>query len=248
MEKHNLDRKRALNLSTAALLILAAALAAITAVMGTKVAEGGWAEFLLALDEMQKMILALPNRWLIFIAIMCVFMLKNFIPIPFPFIFMMTGIMFDSYYAVIINTVGFTLLLLSKYYWGKKFGGGAAVKNLKKYDNVREMMLKAGPAKLGILVALRLVPSIPVSVVSKIYGGMEFPVGRFLLASIIGFFPKIWTYSVMGGNISQPFTWHFMGPVIGLLVISGVSAYAVNIILEKRKGDNKNGEHKPVKG
>ena len=247
MEKRNLDRKGALNLTSVMLFVIAGALAVITAVMSTSVAEGGWAEFLEALEEMQNMILALPNRWLIVIAIMCVFMLKNFIPIPFPFIFMMTGVMFRPFNAVIINTAGFCLLLLSKYYWGRRFGGGTAVKNLKKYDNVREMMMKAGPAKLGILVALRLIPSIPVSVVSKIYGGMEFPVGRFMIASVIGFFPKIWTYSVMGGNISQPFTWHFMGPIVALLVVSGASTLIVNIVLEKKKGDTHNDENQSVK-
>lgn len=246
MEKHNLDRKGALNLSTIGLFAAAAVLAVITFFMSTAVAEGGWADFLEALTEMQELIQSLPNKWLIVIAIMCVFALKNIIPIPFPFIFMMTGVMFSRVNAIIINVAGFCLVLITKYYWGKKLGGGTAMKNLKKYDNVREMMLKAGPAKLGVLVALRLIPSIPVNMVSKIYGGMEFPVGRFLIASVIGFFPKIWTYSVMGGNISQPFTWKFMGPIVGLLIISGISTLVVNIVLEKRKGDSQNGKNQPV--
>lgn len=242
MEKNNLDRKGALNLTAFGLFAGAVVLSIITALMSTKVAEGGWADFLKALEDVQNVIVHLPNKWLIVIAIMLVFVLKNFVPIPFPFIFMMTGVMFSRHNALIINTAGFCLVLLGKYYWGRKSGGGAAIKNLKKYDNVREMMYKAGPAKLGVLVALRLIPSIPVNMVSKIYGGMKFPVWQFLLASVIGFAPKIWTYSVMGGNISQPFTWHFIGPVVGLFIISGISTLVVNIVLEKRNGDRKNGK------
>lgn len=243
MESKNLDRKGALTFSSVCLFAAAGVLAILTAALESQVGEGGWAEFMEFLGTMQKAIQSLPNQWLILIAILCVYLLKNFIPIPFPFIFMMTGVMFDSYKAVLINVAGFIVVLLCKYYWGRKFGGGTAVKNLKKYDNVREMMFKAGPAKLGVLVALRLCPSIPVNMVSKIYGGMKFPVGRFIIASVIGFFPKIWTYSVMGGNISQPFTWHFMAPIIALLVISGISTIAINVVLEKKKGDNKNVEN-----
>ncbi|MBQ5677862.1 MAG: TVP38/TMEM64 family protein, partial [Clostridia bacterium] len=115
-----------------------------------------------------------------------------------------------------------------------------AIKKLEKYDNVREMMSHHGKTKLGVLVALRLIPSVPMNMVSKAYGGMKFPLDGFVVASLLGFFPKIWVYSVMGGNISQPFTWKFMGPIIFLLILSGVATLIVNFALEERKGDNKN--------
>lgn len=241
MEKNNLDRKGALNFSAVALFAAAAVLTVVTIVMESKMGEGGWAEFMEYLEGMQAFIQSLPNKWLMLLAIICVFLLKNFIPIPFPFIFIMSGIIFDSYKAVAINTFGFALVLMTKYFWGRKFGGGAAIKQLQKYDNVREMMYKPGNGKLGVLVALRAIPSVPVNMVSKVYGGMKFPVVRFLIASVIGFFPKIWTYSVMGGNVSQPFTWHFIGPIIGLFVLSGVVTLTVNAILDKTKGNKTNG-------
>ena len=241
MEQKNLDRKGALNFSTICLFAGAAILSAITIIMSSKIGEGGWNEFMLKLDEMLMLIRGLPNRWLMLIAILFVFLLKNFIPIPFPFIFIMSGIIFDSYKAVAINIVGFSIVLMTKYWWGRKFGGGTAIKQLQKYDNVREMMYRPGNAKLGVLVALRLIPSIPVNMVSKIYGGMKFPAGRCLIASVIGFLPKIWTYSVVGGNVSQPFTWHFMGPIVALFILSGTVTLIVNIALEKTKGS-----HKPV--
>lgn len=242
MEQKNLDRKGALNFSAVCLFAGAAILSVITIIMSSKIGEGGWNEFMLKLDEMLALIRGLPNKWMMLIAILFVFLLKNFIPIPFPFIFIMSGIIFDSYKAVAINIVGFSIVLMTKYWWGRKFGGGTAIKQLQKYDNVREMMYRPGNAKLGVLVALRLIPSIPVNMVSKIYGGMKFPAGRFLIASVIGFLPKIWTYSVVGGNVSQPFTWHFMGPIVALFILSGTVTLIVNIVLEKTKGSHKNVE------
>lgn len=246
MNKKNLDRKNAMYLSSAGLFGGALVLIALTLVMSTQLMTGKYNEFLVFLNEVEQKIFELPYKWLILIAIFLVFLSKNFIPIPTPFICLMTGMIFKTPYSVIINTIGFSMLLLTKYYWGKRFGGGTAVKTLKKYDNVREMMNKAGNGKLAVLVALRIIPSIPVNAVSKIYGGMNFPVGRFLIASLIGFFPKIWSYSYMGGNFAHPFTWKFMGPIVALLIISGLSTLIVNIALEKRKGDNKNGKHQPV--
>lgn len=242
MEQKNLDRKGALNFSAICLFAGAVILSAITIVMSSKIGEGGWNEFMLKLDEMLALIRSLPNKWLMLIAILLVFLLKNFIPIPFPFIFIMSGIIFDSYKAVIINVIGFSMVLMTKYLWGRKFGGGAAIKQLQKYDNVREMMYRPGNAKLGVLVALRLIPAVPVNMVSNIYGGMKFPPVRFLIASLIGFFPKIWTYSVVGGNVSQPFTWRFMGPIVALFILSGTVTLLVNVILEKTKGNHKNAE------
>ena len=240
MEKKHLNRKTVLNVTSIGMFVAAIVIAVITFVMSTKMAEGGWAEFLHTLDRLQDFIISLENKYLIVIAILGVYVLRGFLPIPFPFILMMTGVMFRPVNAIIINTVGTSIVLLITYYWGKKTKGGVAIKKLNKYDNIREMMSHHGKTKLGVLVALRIIPSVPMNLVSKTYGGMKFPIDGFLVASLLGFFPKIWVYSVMGGNIAQPFTWRFMGPIIFLLILSGFVTLIVNITLEQRKGENKN--------
>ncbi len=240
MEKRNLSRKGALNLTCIGLFAAAVVIAIITSIMSTTIAEGGWAEFLHALDKTQELIQSLENRWLLALAITAIFVLKNFLPLPFPFIFMMTGVLFRTGEAILINTLGYCVTLVITYWIGYSTDGGVAFKNLKKYDNIQEMVNHHGKTKLWVLVALRIVPGVPINTVSKIYGGMKFPIVKFVWASVVGFFPKVWTYTVMGGNISQPFTWQFMGPVIFLLILSGVVTLIVNITLEKRKGEHKN--------
>ena len=240
MEKRNLDRRGALNLSTIGLFAAAGIIAIITMAMSTRVAEGGWAEFLHALDKMQEFIQSLESRWLIATAITLVYVLRSFVPIPFPFLFMMTGVMFRAPEAIAINTMGFCVVLVITYWLGRSTDGGVALKKLKKFDNVQEMISHHGKTKLGVLVALRLIPGIPVNTVSTIYGGMEFPIGKYVVASVIGYFVKIWTYTVMGGNIAQPFTWKFMGPIVILLILSGIVTWVVNITLDKRKGEDNN--------
>lgn len=244
MEKRNLDRKSALNLSSIGLFAVAILLAVITLIMSTKAAEGGWAEFLNALDKLQEFVQDLPNRWIIAIAILVIYALKAFVPIPFPFIMIMTGVIFDSYLAVSLNVIGFSITLSIVYWFGRHVNAGMAVQKLNKFENVREMLKRDGKTKLGVLFLIRLVPSVPINMASKFYGGIKFPYLKFMMASIAGYFIKLWTYSVMGGNIAQPFTWQFMAPAIILLVVSGTAIFITNVVLEKKKGDNKNGTDK----
>lgn len=239
MEKRNLTRKGALNLTCIGMFVAAGVIAIITLAMSTQIAEGGWAEFLHALDRTQEFIQSLDNRWLLALAITALYVFRSFVPIPFPFIFMMTGVMFRPGEAILINVLGYCVVLVITYWFGRSTDGGVALKRLKKYDNIQKMIAHHGKTKLGILIALRIVPGIPINTVSQIYGGMEFPIHKFVIASIIGFLPKIWTYTVMGGNIAQPFTWKFMGPIIFLLILSGIVTLIVNITLEKRKGEHK---------
>lgn len=239
MEKRNLTRKVALNFTSIGLFAAAIIIAIITLIMSTQIAEGGWAEFLHALDRMQELIQSLDNRWLLALAITAIYVLRAFTPLPFPFIFMMTGVMFRPGEAIVINVLGYCVVLLITYWVGKSTEGGVALKSLKKYDNIQKMISHHGKTKFGILVALRIVPGIPINTVSQIYGGMDFPLHKFMIASVIGFLPKILSYTVMGGNIAQPFTWQFMGPVIFLLILSGIVTLIVNITLEKKKGENK---------
>ncbi len=246
MEKRNLDRKGALNLSSIGLFAVAILLTVITLAMSTQVAEGGWAEFLHALDKLQEFVQNLPNKWVIAIAILAIYALKSIVPVPFPFIMIMTGVIFDSYLAVSLNVIGFAITLSIVYWFGRRVSAGVAVQRLNKFENVREMLKKDGKTKLGVLFLIRLVPSIPINMASQFYGGIKFPYGKFMSASIAGYFIKLWTYSVMGGNIAQPFTWHFMAPVIILLVVSGFAVLITNIALEKRKGENKNGTDKCI--
>lgn len=246
MEKRNLDRKGAMTLSAIGLFAVAILLTVITLIMSTQVAEGGWAEFLRALSKIQDFIQALENRWLIAIAILCIYALKSVVPIPFPFIMIMTGVIFDPALAVLLNIAGFSITLSIVYWFGRRFDEGVALHRLKRYENVSEMLSHAGKTKLGVLFLIRLVPSIPINMASQFYGGIKFPFGKFLVASIAGYFIKLWTYSVMGGNIAQPFTWHFMAPVVILLTVSGVTVLVTNFALEKRKGENKNGNNQCI--
>lgn len=244
MEKRNLNRRTALNLTSIGLLIAVIIINLITIIMQTKLADAGWLEFLRMLEEMQEFIRHLDNKWLIVIAIMTVYGLRAIVPIPYPFLIIMTGVMFRPINAIIINTAGFCVVTVISYWFGRFTKGGFAMKQLNKYENVKHILLSnTGKTKLSILVASRIIPAIPINLVSNMYGGMKYPFIRFMIASIIGFSPKILAYTLMGGSITQPFTWKFMAPIIVLLLLTSIVTFGVNIALDKRKEGHENDEH-----
>lgn len=244
MEKRNLNRKTALNLTSIGLLIAVIVINIITIIMQTQIAEAGWVEFMRELELMQEFIRNLGNRWLIVFAIMIVYAVRSFLPIPYPFLIIMTGVMFRPVNALIINTVGFCVVTVISYWFGRVTKGGFALKQLNKYENVKQVLLSnKGKTKLSILIAVRIIPAIPINLVSNMYGGMKYPFIKFMIASIIGFAPKIVAYTLMGGNIAQPFTWEFMAPIIILLLLTSIVTFGVNEALEKRKEGHENDEH-----
>jgi uncharacterized membrane protein YdjX (TVP38/TMEM64 family) len=213
--------------------------------MQTQLAEAGWVEFMRELEEMQNFIRNLGNKWLIVIAIMLVYAIRSFLPIPYPFLIIMTGVMFRPTNALIINTIGFCVVTTISYWFGRASKGGFAMKQLNKYENVKHILLssKKGKTKLSVLVAARIIPAIPINLVSNMYGGMKYPFVKFMIASVIGFAPKIIAYTLMGGSIAQPFTWEFMAPIIILLLLTSIVTFCVNEALEKRKEGHENDEH-----
>ena len=64
MEKKHLSRKTVLNVTSIGMFVAAIVIAVITFVMSTKMAEGGWAEFLHTLDRLQDFIISLENKYL----------------------------------------------------------------------------------------------------------------------------------------------------------------------------------------
>jgi uncharacterized membrane protein YdjX (TVP38/TMEM64 family) len=53
----------------------------------------------------------------------------------------------------------------------------------------------------------------------------------YCLFSVLGFLPRIITWSIIGVNITDPFSVKFMAPIIILLIISGISVLVLRTML-----------------
>jgi uncharacterized membrane protein YdjX (TVP38/TMEM64 family) len=186
------------------------------------------------LNEFEMTVASLPNKWLVLVAVLALFCLKVFVPIPIPTICLISGIVFPSQASFIINVIGVSLLLTIKFFWGKRFGPGAVSKLYKKNEAVTSVLeSKQGRGNPWLLFGLRIVPYAPLNMVSQIYGSMNCEYDLFMIISLLGFLPKLLSYTLIGQNVFNPFSLAFILPIVILLMLSGVSLIGFNLLLER---------------
>jgi len=186
------------------------------------------------LNEFELIVASLPNKWLVLVAVLLLFCAKAFIPIPIPTICLISGIVFPSEASFIINIVGVSLLMTIKFFWGKRFGPGAVGKLYSKNEAIKGVLeSKAGRGNPWLLFGLRIIPYAPLNMVSQIYGSMNCEYDKFMMISLLGFMPKLLSYTIIGQNVFNPFSLAFILPIVILLVLSGSSLMIFNLILEK---------------
>lgn len=212
-----------------------------------------------SLAELENFILHIDITWMFIAAIFVLFAVKSVIPIyPTSTVCFLTGAVLPMYLAIPVNIAGFTVLMTIRYFWGRHFGAGNAWKIISKTDSLRKLIQQDGKGNSALLVALRLIPGMPINSISGIYGSFNFGYFKFILFSIVGFMPKLISYTFVGRNVFDPLSAGFLVPVMLLLFFSGISALSVNGIWttvektvefakkrklnkEKKKGTTENG-------
>lgn len=202
--------------------------------------------FVTALPQVQKQ-LADINAWFyeieMFIArfdklmavavILFFFFFKTIVPvIPFSVLFIGSGLVLPVPVAATVNIMGFALLVSIKFLWGRRFGGGSAHKLILRSRSVTDFMRFNGKGNEWMLVVLSFIPFVPVGTVSRAYGATDMRLLPFVLLSALGFLPRLISWSVLGCNITDPFTPGFMAPIIILAIISGLSLLLFDAILK----------------
>lgn len=213
------------------LILLALSLAVFVLLVSLQF-EGLWrwyTQIKHSLAQLEQFILHIDISWLFALAILLLFAVKSIVPIyPTSTVCFLTGAVLPMYYAIPVNIAGFAVLLTIRYFWGSRFGAGNAWKIISKADMMRKLIQRDGKGNPALLVALRLIPGIPVNSISGIYGSFDFGYLKFVLFSIIGFMPRILSYTFVGRNIFDPLSAGFLVPLMLILFFTGISLLSVN--------------------
>lgn len=173
--------------------------------------------------------------------ILLLFFIKSVLGfIPFSVLFIGSGLVFSAPVAVAINVLGYSVLILTKFLWGRKFGGGSVHKLLLKSASLTAFMDFHGKGNKWMLVILRFVPAAPVGTVSRAYGATDMKIIPYLVLSNIGFLPRLITWSIIGCNVFDPFTPSFLTPLAILLLISGISLLLLDFLFKLIRKDGTN--------
>ncbi len=181
------------------------------------------------LFELEEYIAHIDIAWQFFGAITALFAILSFLPLyPTSTVCFLSGVVLPIYIAIPVNIFGFIVLITIRYFAGKKFGAGSAWYFIKKTDKLRHLIEQDGKGNPALLIALRLVPGIPVNAISGIYGSFNFGYPKFVLLSVIGFLPKLISFTLVGRNVYDPLSAGFLLPIMLLLFFTGISMLSVN--------------------
>ena len=182
-----------------------------------------------SLAQLEEFILTIDIAWVFVCAILLLFAVKSVLPIyPTSTVCFLTGVVLPMYMAIPVNIAGFIVLLTIRYFFGRRFGAGNAWKLISKTDTLRKLIQKDGKGNSALLIALRLIPGLPVNSISGIYGSFDFGYLKFVLFSVIGFMPKIISFTFVGRNVFDPLSAGFLVPIMILLFATGISLLSVN--------------------
>lgn len=232
MQRRTMNRKRLMNFTGVLLIIVALALLALTMLMQVQQFAVRYDSFLQMLADFEDSVAAIPDKGVVILAILLLYLAKSVIPIPTSAVCVIAGMVFQTPLAVIINVVGYIGLITIKYFWGKRLGSGFIYKALCKYENIERILTSDAAAKDGLLAAFRVIPVCPINTISQIYGAMDYDYYKYIFLSVLGFLPRIISYSMVGRHVYNPFSLAFMLPLVIIFMISGFAIIGVNGFIE----------------
>ncbi|MBE6715487.1 MAG: hypothetical protein E7573_01045 [Ruminococcaceae bacterium] len=189
-------------------------------------------EYLYILEDFELRVAALRSRWLILIVILLLFLLRSLsMMYPYPMVFIITAMVFPPVQSFIINMAGMAFTFAFRYYTGYEMGEGTINFALKRYPAVLSAMDEDGRGNPLILLALRMVPSLPINTISHFYGSLEYSFPKFMLISLGAYVPKLISYSFIGNNVYDPFSAKFFVPIIVLCVFTAICLLVLRAFL-----------------
>ena len=238
--KREKRRHSLINLIGLVLLAAAGALSALLFFRNSPPLLAWYGKYNEVVQRLEEFVQGLPEHMgvsplAIPLAVLLLYAVRSMVPLfPLSVMIVITEVLSPSM-GFAVNVIGLTLLLSIRYWWGRWRGGGQINRLLKLQPTIRAFLENDRKSKPWLLFMFRLAPIFPVNTVSSIYGAMGFDYADYALISLLGFLPRLITYSISGSNVFDPLTVPFLVPLIIIFTLSGVSAIGINMTLAKRQ-------------
>jgi uncharacterized membrane protein YdjX (TVP38/TMEM64 family) len=164
-------------ISTIIILITAVLIAALVLMLMYHVKlETRFNTIINLLTKIDNAVANLDTEREILICIFALYIAKCQLPIPLSFLCVISGLVFPLNQALLINVVFILFFFTVKYVEGMLIGGGWAgmILNIKQMKFIRDWIEFKGNGNPYVLSVTRLIPVIPLGMVSKYYGSLRY--------------------------------------------------------------------------
>ena len=183
------------------------------------------------LAKLESAVADLDTHIEILICLFALYIAKCQLPIPMGVLCLISGMVFSLPNAIIINVAFLSFFFIVKYIEGHWIAGGSAmmILNIRKIRFLKQWVMFKGTGNPYILVVSRLVPSIPLGMISKLYGSMHYDFIYYLVLSVLGFMPRLYIYTRIGSVLYNPFSKEFIILIMIIVAFTGITSLMFNI-------------------
>jgi len=227
-------RRSLINLAGGLLLVTAAGLLVFLLMVESDDFQGWYMTYQTFMENLlREHVLGLGDFWLILGAVLLLYALRSFLPVPIFVLAAITGAILPTFLSIAYNVGGLMILFSIRYHWGRRRNGGYVKRLITRQQDIADYIEHGKGSKAWLLFILRLLPNFALNQVSIIYGGMKFDHTDFILISLAGYLPKLISYTILGNNVATPLESGFVVPLIIMCTLLGVSIICVNMAMTK---------------
>lgn len=134
-----------------------------------------------------------------------------------------SGLIFPLPVAVFINAIGSAIMVSIPYFIGEKTGSRMLAQLIGKHPKLAVLTSIPSRNELFLSIFVRMIGVLPANIVSMYLGASGVRYSRYLPGSLLGLFPSMVSFSIMGMNVSNPSSPEFLiaaAAEIGLMLLS----------------------------
>ena len=144
------------------------------------------------------------------------------------------GLLFQSFWAVLLNIAGMAVAFALPYAIGYYSGAAMVTKLLDKHPKLADMIEKQRGSDFFISFFLRIIGFLPVDLVSMYLGSVKTDFFKFMTGSLAGVLPGVIAATIAGTSITDPASPTFIISLSIALLLSAAS-FIGNALYQKRK-------------
>jgi uncharacterized membrane protein YdjX (TVP38/TMEM64 family) len=165
------------------------------------------------------------NKLMASIFILLMFFIKSLtVMFPVAIIYIVTGMIFPPFLAVLINIIGIGIGFSYSYWVGHTSTSNLKDQLMIKYPKLTQLDSLMKNNEWFITFIVRMVGIIPIDVVSIFMGSAGISFTKYLTASILGTLPILLTTTFIGSTITDPTSPEFILSLLLRVVISALSS------------------------
>lgn len=136
-------------------------------------------------------------------------------------LFALSGLVFENYFLAIgINVIATALSLSLPYFLGRFTGSGMLESLRGRFPKVQKIDDFAQSNDFILVLIIKMSGALPSDLSSLIFGALNIPYGKYMVAANIGMLPLniLWTLLGNKGDLSNPLSFLYVLPIVFIAV------------------------------